>query len=99
MSEIAKTTIINYSQIQTAIDGCVSMVGQLQTIETEIGELMTLIEETYEGDAKAEMDDFLEGFEKHIYRLEMLYVKIIQFLAITRDSFQTNDREMAKEGE
>lgn len=48
----------------------------------------------YIGEATAEVDLFLQSLPLHIYRLEILYSKLMEFIYVTADSILKNDIKM-----
>lgn len=57
--------------------------------------LLTKFDEAYEGDAKEEVDIFLTSMPRHIYRLELFYTKMMEFIQMTAESLFQNDTAMS----
>lgn len=58
--------------------------------------LLEKFDEAYEGEAKEEADIFLTNMPRHIYRLEMFYAKMMEFIQTTAESLLQNDIAMTE---
>ena len=58
--------------------------------------LLGEFDEAYDGDAKEEVDIFLTSLPRHIYRLELFYTKMMEFIQVTAESLLQNDITMTE---
>lgn len=58
------------------------------------GNARDTLEGAYEGEAKSELSMFLRSLPMHIYRLQLLYTKLMEFIYVTADSMMKNDMKM-----
>lgn len=73
------------TNIQTVLFGAYE---QAETLAADFSE-------SYEGEAKEEVELFLEKLPMHIYKLTLFYGKMAQFVTMTSMSFMSNDQTMA----
>ena len=91
---MAADTVCN----QDAMGGVALMLlaisAQLQEAYDKANEIYINFQEIYEGEAYSEINMFLENLPKHIYRLEILYTKMMQFIMMTAQSLAESDAQM-----
>lgn len=85
---------------QDAMLGYWFMLADITANLNEAYEKATLLlgefDEAYEGDAKEEVDIFLTNLPRHIYRLELFYTKMMEFIYVTAESLLQNDAAMTE---
>ena len=72
------------------------MVQNLNTAYEAAQSAFVIFDEGYEGDAKEEVNIFLANLPLHIYRLEIFYSKLMEFIAVTAESLLRNDEAMTR---
>lgn len=75
------------------------IVQNLQTAYEKAESLAGTFNDCYLGDARDEVMTFLENLPLHIYRLELLYSKLAEFIATTAQSLHDNDMKMTEKME
>lgn len=91
----AKTTVCNHEVMALCFTELSIIVANLHSAYEKAEQLISEFDEAYEGDAKSEVNMFLTSLPRHIYRLELFYSKMMNFIMMTSLSFMENDTQMA----
>lgn len=95
-TNILSMTVCNPNQM-TAAEGMLYEIAEdLKTAYEKAETLSADFTEAYEGEAVTEVTAFLDNLPAHIYRLNLFYNKMAQFVALTREAFMKNDQAMSQ---
>lgn len=91
-----KTTVYNYENMALCCKDLLMITLKLRDAKEKAERLISEFDNAYEGEAKTEVGMFLVSLPTHIYRLELFYKKMMDFISITSEAFQGNDTRMTE---
>ena len=89
-------TVCDYMAMLLGFQGLAGVIKDLEAAHEMTKKLMADLEEAYEGEAKEEIGIFLESLSVHIFKLELFYSKMMEFIKKTSQSFMENDAAMTE---
>lgn len=95
-SNILSKTVCNPEQMTAAAGMLRDIAESLKDAYEKAEPLAADFTEAYEGIAVTEVTTFLENLPAHIYRLNLFYNKMAEFVDWTTRSFMSNDEAMRK---
>lgn len=89
-------TVCNYQTMATSYSSLCEIAESLLDAYNKAVNLAVDFTESYEGEAATQVVLFLESLPQHLYKLQLFYGKMAQYVAVASASFSMNDETIAE---